>query len=219
MIKLALVDDHIVTRKGIRTIIEMHHEIRVILEASNGKELLQSLSKTDNHPDIILLDISMPVMNGFDTIEVLQTRHPSIKVIIFSLLGEEDTVIHMIRKGACGYIQKNTDPLQLASIINTVQTTGFYIGDLVKKDYFQNNLQGKRKGNFLGKNVLSPKELEFIRLSSTNLNYKEIAEKMEVSPKTIENYRDSLFQKLEIKNRAALALYAFKNGLIDNFTS
>lgn len=219
MIKLALVDDHIVTRKGIRTIIEMHHEIRVILEASNGKELLQSLSKTDNHPDIILLDISMPVMNGFDTIEALQTKYPSIKVIVFTLLGEEDTVIHMIRKGASGYIRKNTDPLQLSTIINTVQTTGFYIGDLVKKDHFQTSLQGKKKGYFLGKHVLSPKELEFIHLSSTNLNYKEIAEKMEVSPKTIENYRDSLFQKLEIKNRAALALYAFKNGLIDNFTS
>lgn len=218
MILLALVDDHAITRKGIKSILEMSPEIKVIAEASNGKEILELLGQLPELPDILLLDISMPVMNGFDTLKQLQKRYPSIKVIIFSMLSQEDTVIHMIQNGASGFINKNTDPSMLAKIVVKVNQTGYYLGDIVKKKYFKKMGNPRKEGMFIGKKVLSPKEIAFIRLSTSNLNYKEIAEILEVSPKTIENYRDSLFQKLEIKNRAALALYAFQNGIIDPFT-
>ena len=215
MIHLAILDDHIVMRKGIKTIIESDLEIKVILEASNGKELLSQLSTLATLPDIVLLDITMPVMNGFETIDELKVKYPGIKIIVFSLLTEEDTVIHMIQKGASGYISKSADPSLLSKVITTVFHTGFYIGDLVKKDFFRKENTFGRKGAFIGKQPLSSNEVEFIRLASTNLNYSEIATKMGVRPKTLENYRDSLFLKLEIKNRAALALYGFRNGLID----
>lgn len=217
MISLALVDDHVITRKGIKTIIELHPGIRVILEASNGKELLEKLVPA-RLPDIVILDINMPVMNGFQTIRELQARHPSIKIIVYSLIYEEDTVINMIVSGACGYITKSADPSTLAKAIITVHTKGFYLGELVKKEYFRKSTTDKKRLGFNGKKYLSPRELEFIKLAATSLTYKEIAEIMEVSPKTIENYRDSLFQKLEIKNRAALVLFGFKNGLVTIFT-
>lgn len=218
MIHLALIDDHVITRKGIKTIIELNRDIKVVAEASNGKELLDLLATAKTLPDIIILDISMPIMNGYTTIDLLREKYPSIKIIIFSLLFEEDTVIDMIARGASGFINKSADPSTLAKSIIKVHTTGFYISDLAKKEYFRNDISGKKRNGFSGKHFLSPKEVEFIRLASSNLSYKEIAEKMEVSPKTIENYRDSLFQKLEIKNRAALALYGFKNGLINLFS-
>jgi len=217
MITLALVDDHEITRKGIKTIIELHPNIKVILEASNGKELLDQLENARVLPAVAILDIAMPVMNGFTTIDELQEKYPSVKIIVFSLLYEEDTVINMITRGACGYITKSADPSSLAEAVSTVQTKGFYLGELVKKEYFRKNSLREKKSGFTGKQYLSQKEVEFIKLAATNLNYKEIAEIMEVKPKTIENYRDSLFQKLEIKNRAALVLYGFKNGLVNIF--
>ena len=217
MIFVALVDDHVITRNGIKNVIELNPEIKVVLEASNGMQLLKQLKTAAQLPDIAILDINMPVMNGFETVKVLQQNYHSIKIITFSLIYEEDTIINMINSGACGYITKSADPSTLADAIITVYTKGFYLGDLVKNEYFSKYDTVKKKSGFKGKQYISPKEIEFIKLAATNLNYKEIAEIMEVSPKTIENYRDSLFLKLEIKNRAALALYGFKNGLVSLF--
>ncbi|MDB5210867.1 MAG: response regulator [Sediminibacterium sp.] len=216
MIHLALVDDHTVTRKGIRSIIELHPGIKVILEASNGKELLEKLA-TGKQPDIIILDINMPQMNGYQAIEELQLHYPKVKVIAFSFIDEEDAVMNMIYAGACGYISKNADPSTLADAVITAHKKGFYLSELVKKEYFRKYTSDKKRPGFHGKEYLSPKELQFLKLAATNLNYKEIAVIMEVRPKTVENYRDNLFMKLDIKNRAALTLYGLKNGLIDIF--
>jgi DNA-binding NarL/FixJ family response regulator len=215
MIQLALVDDHEITRKGIRSIIELNKDIKVVLEASNGKDLLDRLSKI-SPPEIVILDIQMPVMNGFDTVKALQAKYPEIKIIVFSLILEEDTIINMISSGASAYISKNADPSSLARAVITVHSKGFYLCDQVKKEYFRKST-GKKRGGFNGKLHITPKEIEFIKLAATNLNYKEIAEIMELSPKTVENYRDSLFLKLEIKNRAALVFYGLKNGMISIF--
>lgn len=216
MIQLALVDDHVVTRKGIKTILELHPDLKVVLEASNGKELLENLAGI-KPPDIIILDINMPLMNGYQTIEELQVKYPGIKVIVFSLINEEDAVINMISSGACGYINKNTDPSTLADAVITAHKKGFYLSELVKKEYFRKSAVDKKRPGFNGKQYLSPKEIQFLQLAASNLNYKEIAAIMEISPKTLENYRDSLFMKLDIKNRASLTLYGLKNGLIDLF--
>ncbi len=117
MIHLALVDDHQITRKGIKTIIEMNPDIKVTLEASNGKELLDKLSPA-RVPDIVIMDINMPLMNGFETMKVLASRYPALKVIIFSLIMEEDTIINMISSGASAYITKNADPSSVMSQID-----------------------------------------------------------------------------------------------------
>ncbi len=216
MIHLALVDDHELTRKGIKTMIEINPEIKVTLEAGNGKELLEKLSHSHT-PDIVIMDINMPVMNGFDTIKILRTRYPNLKVIIYTLIMEEDTIINMITNGACAYITKNADPSKLSDAVITVQTKEFYLCDEVKKEYFKEYGSKKPKPGFTGKLHLTPKEIRLMNLSSTNLTYKEIASEMGLQPKTISNYRDKLFQKLEVKNRAALVIYGYKNGIINIF--
>jgi two-component system invasion response regulator UvrY len=216
MIKVALVDDHKITRLGIKSLLELNREIQVSIEASNGKQLLEKMENTPI-PDIAILDINMPEMNGFETIRHLRKKYESIKIIVFSLIYEEDTVVNMINSGACGYISKNSDPDTLALAVLSVHEKGFYLGDLVKREYFSNAKNHKIKPGFHGTRYLTPKELEFIKLSASNLSYKEIAQELEITPKTLENYRDSLFIKLDIKNRAALVLYGFKNGLISTY--
>lgn len=215
MISVALADDHGMTRTGIKTILQLNRYIRVTIEASSGTELLEKLSHTEQLPDVAMIDINMPQLNGFDTVRAMQLKYPLVKIIACSLIAEEDAVINMIALGACGYIAKSADPLHLAEAVIAVHEKGFYLGDLVKKEYFNTDATVKRRAAFTGKQLLTPKEVAFMQLAATNLNYKEIADRMEVSPKTVENYRDSLFMKLDIKNRAALVLYALKNGLID----
>lgn len=214
MISVALADDHMVTRAGIKTILQVNKFINVVIEASNGLELLDQLAAATLLPDVAMIDINMPKLNGFDTVRELQKKYPSVKIIACSLIAEEDAVMNMIALGASGYITKSADPAQLAEAVVAVHERGMYLGDLVKKEYFHNDHTVKKRPAFTGKQLLTQKEVAFIKLAATNLNYKEIAEVMDVSPKTVENYRDSLFLKLGIKNRAALALYGFKNGLI-----
>ena len=213
MIKIALVDDHPVTRRGIAMMIESTDEIQIVMEASNGAELLKKISGTCI-PEIVLLDISMPVMNGQQTMEKLLLSYPDIKIIVFSFYGEEDMIINMIVNGACGYINKSSDPSVIQKAIVSVHKYGFYLGDLVKKEYFQFREHSNKKTGFYGKSILTKKEVEFIQLASTDLSYKEIAEKMGVSFKTVENYRDSLFQKLDLNSRPVLVLYGVLNGMI-----
>ncbi len=217
MILIGLVDDHITTRAGLKSLLERNPRSKVSLEASSGKELLTKLSKETHPPQIVLLDINMPEMNGVVTIKEMRVKYPSIKIIVFSMLAEEDIVINMINHGACGFLTKSTDPSELIEAILSVAQIGYYIGDTGKKEYYTQTRKTKTKSGFAGKVFLSEKELEFMKLSASNLTLKEISYTMKVSPKTVENYRDSLFQKLDINNRAALILYGIRNGLIPIF--
>ena len=215
MISVALVDDHEVTRRGIKTVIELDPSIKVIIESGNGMDFLGKLATTTILPDVAILDISMPVMNGFETLDILQKKYPSIRIIVFSLLYEEYTVINMISRGACGFINKSADPSILAKAITLVHNEGFYRSGLAKNEYFQKSISVKNRICFQGKENLTTGELIFIKLAATDLTYKEIAEKMKKRPKTIENYRDKLFIKLNIKNRSSLVAYGYKIGLLE----
>lgn len=215
MINIALVDDHIALRKGVRSVIENNNEFNVLFEAENGLALLSMLEKAKTLPDIILLDILMPAMNGQDTIDHVKIKWPKIKFIIYSFYSEIDRVMDMINRGACAYINKSSKPEILCKAIFAVQKNGYYIGDLVKKEYFDHKAEAHKKGAFYGTATLTPREVEFIKLSATDHNYKEIADIMRVSPKTIENYRDSLLKKLDLRNRISIALYGVRNGIVN----
>lgn len=212
MIKVALIDDHAITRAGIKTIVEMEPRISVVWEASNGVQLMERIPISP--VDVVVLDLNMPELGGTDTIRQLKVFDPNIKVIVFSFNREEDTVLNMLALGANAYVPKSIDPVDLPKIIVTVFERGFYLGEWDRKLFRQ--AEAKIKPGFSGKSYLSPKELAFIKLAATNLTYPEIAERMGVSPKTIENYRDSLYSKLDIKNRAALAIYGLRNGLVSD---
>lgn len=213
MAAIVLVDDHVLLRNGLSSLIKsLGHE--VIFEADNGEDFCKKLDTT-KPPEIILLDINMPGMDGYQTCQWLKKNHPDIKVLALSMYDNETAIINMLKSGAKGYILKDSDPLQLKNALHDLEHKGYYYSDLVngKLIHAINHLDEKEASKKT--NLLSDREKDFLKYSCTELTYKEIADKMFVSPRTIDGYRDALFEKLQIKTRVGLAVYAIKNGLVD----
>lgn len=206
--KIILVDDHTLVRNAIADLIEGNPEYIVTHQLGNGKELFEKLQIPNNKPDLILLDVNMPVMNGFETMEKLQTEFPDIHVLALSMNDDDETIIRMMKFGACGYISKLIKEEELILAIDTVVKKGYY---------YTNEVTNLIVGNFKQKNTkdevqFTDREKELLKYICSEMTYKEIADKMFLSPKTIDGYRDDLFQKLNIKSRVGLAVYAMKNG-------
>ena len=214
-IKIALVDDHSLLRSGLAGLVS-NLGYTVSYECGNGKQLLDKINK-DNAPEVILMDISMPEMDGFDTTLWLKENYPLTNVIALSMYDDENSIIRMIRNGAKGYILKDSNPNELKQAIESVIQKGFYYSDLVWGRLIR-NIQEKEKDddNNIGNQVLklSETEIEFLKLVCTEMTYKEIANEMHKSPRTIDGYRDQLFEKLEIKSRVGLVMFAIKNGIV-----
>ncbi|MBP6039273.1 MAG: response regulator transcription factor [Flavobacterium sp.] len=207
---IVIVDDHTLIAKALKSIISNFDEFEVIYECENGRELIEKLKSEKNIPSIILLDISMPIMNGFETAKWLNENHPEIKIMALSMQDDDESVIKMIKNGSQGYLLKNTHPADLEKALQKMVSDGFYYPDWASKIIVSNLKQPLKP---VKENIkFTERELEFLSYTTTEMNYKEIAEKMFCSPRTIESYRDSLFEKLEIKTRVGLAVYALKNG-------
>jgi DNA-binding NarL/FixJ family response regulator len=215
MTTVALVDDHELLRTGLAAIVNTFDGYKVIFEASNGKEFIASL-KTKPTPDIILLDITMPVMDGYETAAWVKLNLPDTKVLVLSMLENDGAIIRMLKNGARGYILKDSNPKIFRTAMNHIRDTGYYINDLVsnKLMHYINQDDGTEM-QVLPMQHLSDNELCFLKLICTDKTYKEIAEDMSLSPRTIDTYRDNLFKKLQIKTRTGLAIFAIRNGLID----
>lgn len=214
MATIALVDDHALLRDGLAALItSLGHT--VVMEASNGQDLIGQLQSTNSLPSLVLMDINMPVMDGYETTLWLKQHHPHITVVALSMYDTESAIIRMIKNGAKGYILKDSEPDELKFALETLFAKGYYYSDLVNNKMINVIHTIDAPGNDL-KNVaqLTEKEVEFIKLICTELTYKEIAERMQASPRTIENYRDNLFEKLQLKTRVGLAMYAVKNGIV-----
>ena len=207
---IAIVDDHILIAKALSGIIENFKQFEVLYECENGKMLQEKLLVKKNIPDIVLLDISMPVMDGFETATWLKEIHPEILVIALSMQDDEQSLIKMIKCGAKGYLLKNVHPTELEKALNALVKNGSYYPDWATSKVF-NSLSAEPKANANAVNI-TEREKEFLQYTITEMGYKEIAEKMFCSPRTIESYRDSLFEKLGLKTRVGLAVYAMKNG-------
>jgi DNA-binding NarL/FixJ family response regulator len=210
-VKVALIDDHKLFRKGIVELINGFTGFIVIWEANNGKEMISKIVP-DNPPQIVLLDINMPVMNGYDAAAWLKVNWPDIKILALSMDDNEESIIKMLKAGAKGYILKDADPAELQAALHSVATKGFYYSELVTGTLLNSirNPEAKQSGSA----VLNNREIEFLKLACTELTYKEIADQMNLSARTIDGYRESLFEKLEVKNRVGLVLYAIKHGII-----
>jgi DNA-binding NarL/FixJ family response regulator len=207
--KIVIVDDHILIAKALTGIIENFVDFEVLYECESGAYLQEKLKLENNIPDIILLDVSMPIMNGFEIAEWLTTNHPQIIIMALSMQDDEQSVIKMIKHGSKGYLLKNVHPTELEKALTAIMKNGTYypewatskiMASLGKTDTVKPSI------------LLSEREKEFLQYSVTEMNYKEIAEKMFCSPRTVESYRDSLFEKLDFKTRVGLAVYAIKNG-------
>lgn len=206
---VVIVDDHTLLSQAIQGVVNSFDTFNVLYLCKNGQELIDKFSESSkNIPDIVLMDINMPILNGFDTTEWIAKNHPQVHVIALSVEDDEITILKMLRLGAKGYLLKDTEKSILQHALLEVMETGFYHSKSVSK-LLVKSLSGKSKP----KTFFKDNELTFMKLACTEMTYKEIAEKMFLSPKTIDGYRDSLFEKLEIKNRVGLVIYAIKNKI------
>ena len=211
--KIILVDDHTLLRDALSNLINSFEEFSVINSLNNGTELIRALSE-GYRPDLILLDLNMPVLDGFETAKWLSANYPEIKILILTMYDSEIALIRLLKVGVKGFLKKDTHPNELRNALNAVSENGYYYAqDTTGKlaNLFQKNSDSQ---NFIEKAMLSESELEFLRLASTDLTYKEIAAQLNLSPRAIDGYRDSLFEKLDVKSRVGLAIYAVKNGIV-----
>jgi len=209
-IKIAVVDDHQLFRRGLIGLVKsLNDSIDVVFEAENGQELINHLK--NETPHLILLDISMPVMNGFETAEYLQKNYPDIKFLVLSMNEDEESLIKMLNFGAKGFVGKDIEPNELLLAISKILHGGFYYSDQMT-EHLINTLQPKQKNDLI--ESLTDRELEFLKLACSEKTYKEIADVMCVSPKTIEGYRDSVYSKLQLKSRVGMCMFAIKVGII-----
>jgi two-component system invasion response regulator UvrY len=211
---IVLVDDHILLRKGLCELIRGFDRYDVLFEADNGKDFIKKLSPS-LLPAVVIMDISMPEMDGYETTLWLKNNHPEVKVLALSMYDNETSIIRMFKAGAKGYILKDTDPFELKEALNAVITKGFYYSEMVTGSLIHsiNNLD--EKDNHVKEVVnLNEREVTFLKLCCSEFTYKEIADQMYLSPRTIDGYRDTLFQKLNIKTRVGLVIYAIKNGIV-----
>ena len=211
--KIVLVDDHILLRRGLADLIRnLGHE--VLFEANNGLEFCEKL-KSAGVPDFVLLDINMPKMDGYETALWIKKNHPEIKVLALSMYDDENAVIRMLKNGARGYILKDTEPTELKAAIEAILTKGFYYSEMVT-GRLMHSISGIDEDRHATQQLLNltEREIEFIKLACTEMTYKEIADSMHLSPRTIDGYRDALFNKLDLKTRTGLVLYAIKQGIV-----
>lgn len=214
MPSIVLVDDHSLLRMGLASMVESQG-YTVLFEADNGKEFLEKLDK-NNLPHIVLMDINMPEMDGFETTQWLKQNHPEVQVLALSMYDNETSIIRMLKCGAKGYILKDSEPAELKMAIEDILTKGFYYSDLVSgKLIHAINKLDDETDNLKNLVPLNDRETTFLKYTCTELTYKEIADKMFVSPRTIDGYRDALFEKLKLKTRVGLVMYAIKNGIVN----
>ncbi|MBI3139725.1 MAG: response regulator transcription factor [Sphingobacteriales bacterium] len=211
--KAVLVDDHVLLRNGLAGLIrDLGYE--VLFEADNGKEFAEKLNQADL-PDIVLLDINMPLMDGYDTAAWIRRHYPEIKILALSMYDDEQAIIRMLKNGACGYILKDTEPAELKKAMDDICSKGFYYSEMVTGRLIH-TIHSLQEENSPARTLtgLNEREIEFLKLAATELTYKEIAEQLHLSPRTIDGYRDDLFEKLNIRSRVGLVLFAIKNGIV-----
>ena len=208
---VALADDHVLLRTALASLIDSFDHCKVIIQGSNGKEIIEQLNK-DRLPDVILLDLNMPGMDGFETSAWFKANHPEIHIIMLTMYDAEATMIRLLQSGVRGFLKKDVHPSELKFALQSVMQHGYYYshdttGKLV-------NLFRNHGEQALQKNMLSEQEVKFLELAASEKTYKEIAMDMHLSPRAVDNLRDQMFGKLDVKSRVGLAMYAIKHGVV-----
>jgi DNA-binding NarL/FixJ family response regulator len=211
-IQVAVADDHVLLRAALARLVNSIEGYSVLFEADNGKDLRAKIMQ-HQVPDVVLLDVNMPEMNGFETTQWLHKNYPHIKVLVLSMMSDEKTIIKMFRVGAKGYLLKNADPEEFKKALDSIVNKNVYLSEYVSAKLVSGLHKDVDKAEITV--VLNEKEKEFLRWVCTELSYKEIAEKMYLSPRTIDDYRQSLFNKLKVHSRVGLVMYAIKNEIAE----
>jgi DNA-binding NarL/FixJ family response regulator len=212
---IAIVDDHTMFRKGLMALINLFPNYKVLFDAANGKDFINQLNPK-HLPDIVLMDITMPEMDGYTTAEWLHNNYPDIKILALSTMDSEAAIIKMIKSGAKGYVLKDAEPDELKLAFDEVMSQGYFYNELVTRKVLKGVGKLVDTKNPVSVFVkLTDREIEFLKYACTEMAYKEIADKMFVSVRTVEGYRDALCEKLDLKSRVGLAMYAIKNQIVD----
>jgi DNA-binding NarL/FixJ family response regulator len=209
------VDDHKLFRKGLRQLIEvLSLDYDIVFEAGNGLEMQWVMETSGDSPDVLVMDVNMPGMDGFESVAWLKEHHPSMHILVLSMIEEEASIIRMIKLGVLGYLSKDVEPEELHQALQTVSKGQFYYTDFLTGKLIhalqhpEDNPATKNPAN------INDRESKFIELACTEMTYQQIADKMCSSPKTIDGYRKNLFEKLNVKSRVGLAMLAVRQGLV-----
>lgn len=213
IIKVALVDDHVLLRNALAVLINSFENCRVINESANGKEI-KSAILGGIIPDLIIMDLNMPEMDGFETSEFLHSEYPQIPILMLTMYDSELSLIRLLQTGVKGFLKKDIHPAELKFAIRSVMQSGFYYsnhttGKLI--NLFRSNENGHIP---LQKSLLSAQEIQFMKMVCSDLTYKEIAQKMGLNPRSIDTLRDQLFLKLDVRSRVGLAMVAIRHGIV-----
>ncbi|MCA0233268.1 response regulator transcription factor [Runella limosa] len=216
-IRVAITDDQVLFRRGMASIINTFENISIVLEADNGRILLDSLQNFEPIPDVVLLDLSMPELNGIETTKLLHVHYPSIKIIILSVYGEDRFVTHLMELGVNAYLFKNVEPEEVERAIRTVIDKDFYFNEAFL-NAMKNRLTNKRQKITLTDNIpstLTSREIEVLSLICKQRTAQEIADQLFISVRTVDGHRNNLLEKTGARNSAGLVLFAIKHRLID----
>ncbi len=208
--KIGLVDDHQLFLKSLGLMLDSFNSYDVILEATNGKDLQEKIKGKKELPDIILVDVNMPVMDGVETTQWLSENHPEVKVVALSMNADDHTIISMFKAGCCGYLLKDTHPNELERALDEINKRGFYNADAGNINFRKILFHADEKNTL----QLSEKEKHFLNLACSELTYKQIATEMNLAERTVDGYRETLFKKLNVQSRVGLCLEALRQELV-----
>lgn len=214
MYYVALIDDHDLMRQGLSSLINSFSNFKVLFEAGNGHAFITKL-KPAALPDLVLMDVTMPDMDGYQTCNWLRVNYPKIKVIALSVMDDEDAIIKMLKCGAKGYLLKNTNPTELKAAMESVMDKGYHFNELVSNKIIKSINNSGMPENKKNNVHFTEREITFLKLACTEKSYKEIGLEMNVSSRTVESFRNNLFAKLELKTRIGLVLYAIKYKIFE----
>jgi DNA-binding NarL/FixJ family response regulator len=212
--KIALADDHALIRKGLVELINSFDSYEVMFHVNNGADFVDQVT-AGSLPDIAMLDVNMPKKDGYETASWLKSNRPDIRVLALSMYDQESAIIRMLKNGAKGYIFKDAEPRELKQALDSIMTKGYHYSELITGHHIHNINKEEDKNEGKDARTFSARELEFFQHICSELGYKEIGEKMHLSARTIEGYRDSLCDRLNLKTRLGLVIYALKNGIVD----
>lgn len=210
---MAVVDDQLLFRRGIISLIKEFEEIEVVIEAGNGKELIEAIKK--RKPHIVLLDLQMPVMDGIETTAYLCEKYPDIKILILTMHDDDEFILHLIEKGANGFLLKNNSIDIVIDAIYSIVENGYYFNDRISKTMIKGLVRSKKIKPVFQSVSLSDREIEVIMLICKEYTNKEISERLCISIRTVENHRDKILEKTGARNTAGIVMFALKNNLLD----
>jgi DNA-binding NarL/FixJ family response regulator len=214
VIKVAIADDHKIFRKGVILSLRPYTNIKFVMEAENGVELLDGIAGAD--PDVVLMDLRMPQKDGIETTKILSKQYPKTHVIVLSMYEDERFVYHLMENGAHGYLLKNAEPQEIRKAIIDVHEKGYYLNNFVNRILLKRSHAKQKTAPTLNSEItLNEREKDVLKFICMEFTAQEIAQKMEISPRTVEAIKDRLMERFGSKNTAGLVFFAVKNNLVD----